>query len=49
MVVAICNLLKYLMNSARFVRAVSELQFLGLIKATNKKFDHVTRLTWSVY
>ncbi|XP_033636011.1 origin recognition complex subunit 3-like [Asterias rubens] len=31
---------------ARFIRAVSELQFLGFIKATRKKTDHVSRLTW---
>ncbi|KAJ8664525.1 hypothetical protein QAD02_006187 [Eretmocerus hayati] len=29
---------------ARFTRAVSELQFLGFIKATRKKTDHVKRL-----
>lgn len=31
---------------ARFVRAVSELQFLGFIKPTKRKTDHVARLTW---
>lgn len=31
---------------ARFIRAVSELQFLGFIKSTQRKTDHVTRLTW---
>jgi len=31
---------------ARFIRAVSELQFLGFIKSTKRKTDHVTRLTW---
>lgn len=31
---------------ARFIRAVSELQFLGFIKATKRKTDHVARLTW---
>ncbi|XP_071954992.1 origin recognition complex subunit 3-like isoform X2 [Antedon mediterranea] len=31
---------------ARFIRAVSELQFLGFIKHTKKKTDHVARLTW---
>eukprot|EP00045_Choanoeca_perplexa_P010603 m.108300 g.108300 ORF g.108300 m.108300 type:complete len:729 (-) comp15332_c0_seq1:10-2196(-) len=31
---------------ARFARAVSELQFLGLIKPTKRKQDHVARLTW---
>lgn len=31
---------------ARFIRAVSELQFLGFIKPTKRKTDHVARLTW---
>ncbi|XP_077869798.1 origin recognition complex subunit 3-like [Saccoglossus kowalevskii] len=31
---------------ARFIRAVSELQFLSFIKPTKKKTDHVARLTW---
>eukprot|EP00043_Microstomoeca_roanoka_P004953 m.52813 g.52813 ORF g.52813 m.52813 type:complete len:528 (+) comp12734_c1_seq6:754-2337(+) len=31
---------------ARFARAVAELQFLGFIKATRRKPDHVERLTW---
>lgn len=31
---------------ARFIRGVSELQFLGFIKATKRKTDHVARLTW---
>lgn len=31
---------------ARFIRAVSELQFLGFIGPTSKKTDHVVRLTW---
>eukprot|EP00057_Strongylocentrotus_purpuratus_P034916 XP_797026.3 PREDICTED: origin recognition complex subunit 3 [Strongylocentrotus purpuratus] len=31
---------------ARFIRAVSELQFLGFIKPTRRKTDHVARLTW---
>ncbi|XP_072036057.1 origin recognition complex subunit 3-like [Amphiura filiformis] len=31
---------------ARFIRAVSELQFLGFIKSTKRKTDHVARLTW---
>ncbi|XP_058458953.1 origin recognition complex subunit 3 isoform X2 [Malaya genurostris] len=31
---------------ARFTRAVAELQFLGFIKTSKKKTDHVTRLTW---
>lgn len=31
---------------ARFTRAVAELQFLGYIKTSKRKADHVTRLTW---
>ena len=31
---------------ARFIHVVSELQFLGFIKATKRKTDHVARLTW---
>ncbi|XP_041976430.1 origin recognition complex subunit 3 [Aricia agestis] len=31
---------------ARFTRAVSELQFLGFIKSSKRKTDHVMRLTW---
>ena len=31
---------------ARFIRAVSELQFLGFVKSTKRKTDHVARLTW---
>ncbi|KAJ1974116.1 Origin recognition complex subunit 3 [Dimargaris verticillata] len=31
---------------ARFIRGVSELQFLGFIKPTSRKTDHVLRLTW---
>nr|XP_020446768.1 origin recognition complex subunit 3 isoform X2 [Monopterus albus] len=31
---------------ARFIRAVSELEFLGFIKCTKQKTDHVARLTW---
>lgn len=31
---------------ARFIQAVSELQLLGFIKPTQKKTDHVQRLTW---
>lgn len=31
---------------ARFIQAVSELQFLGFIKPTRRKTDHVARLTW---
>lgn len=33
-------------SSARFIRAVSELEFLGFIKSTKQKTDHVARLTW---
>ncbi|XP_068582459.1 origin recognition complex subunit 3 isoform X2 [Cebidichthys violaceus] len=31
---------------ARFIRAVSELEFLGFIKSTRQKTDHVARLSW---
>uniref|UniRef100_A0A8C5GU07 Origin recognition complex subunit 3 n=1 Tax=Gouania willdenowi TaxID=441366 RepID=A0A8C5GU07_GOUWI len=31
---------------ARFIRSVSELEFLGFIKSTRQKTDHVARLTW---
>ncbi|KAJ1925153.1 Origin recognition complex subunit 3 [Tieghemiomyces parasiticus] len=31
---------------ARFVRGISDLQFLGFIKPTMRKTDHVIRLTW---
>ncbi|MBN3294448.1 ORC3 protein, partial [Polypterus senegalus] len=31
---------------ARFIRAVSELEFVGFVKPTKKKTDHVARLTW---
>ncbi|XP_029451295.1 origin recognition complex subunit 3 isoform X2 [Rhinatrema bivittatum] len=31
---------------ARFIKAVSELELLGFIKATKLKTDHVARLTW---
>ncbi|KAF7669679.1 hypothetical protein LDENG_00142840 [Lucifuga dentata] len=30
----------------RFIQAVSELEFLGFIKSTRQKTDHVARLTW---
>nr|XP_021200999.2 origin recognition complex subunit 3 isoform X1 [Helicoverpa armigera] len=30
----------------RFTRAVAELQFLGFIKSSKRKTDHVMRLTW---
>lgn len=32
--------------SARFIRAVSELELLGFIKPSKQKTDHVARLTW---
>ncbi|KAG4080614.1 hypothetical protein HA402_006215 [Bradysia odoriphaga] len=31
---------------ARFVRVVAEMQFLGYIKSSKRKTDHVARLTW---
>ncbi|KAJ2882670.1 Origin recognition complex subunit 3, partial [Coemansia asiatica] len=31
---------------ARFLRAVEEMRFLGFIKSTQRKTDHVVRLTW---
>lgn len=31
---------------ARFTRGVAELEFLGFIKSSKKKTDHVLRLTW---
>lgn len=31
---------------ARFIQSVSELEFLGFIKSTKQKTDHVARLTW---
>ncbi|XP_061091290.1 origin recognition complex subunit 3 isoform X6 [Conger conger] len=31
---------------ACFIRAVSELEFLGFVKSTKQKTDHVARLTW---
>ncbi|XP_071440514.1 origin recognition complex subunit 3 [Hetaerina americana] len=31
---------------ARFMQAVAELQYMGFIKATKRKADHVVRLTW---
>uniref|UniRef100_A0A8C5ADF3 Origin recognition complex subunit 3 n=1 Tax=Gadus morhua TaxID=8049 RepID=A0A8C5ADF3_GADMO len=34
------------LKHARFIQAVSELQFLGFIKSTKQKTDHVARLTW---
>ncbi|RUP49553.1 hypothetical protein BC936DRAFT_142251 [Jimgerdemannia flammicorona] len=34
------------LDRARFIRSVAELQFLGFVKPTNRKTDHVVRLTW---
>ncbi|XP_036105235.1 origin recognition complex subunit 3 isoform X2 [Molossus molossus] len=34
------------LSSARFIRAVSELELLGFVKPTKRKTDHVARLTW---
>ncbi|KAL4623974.1 origin recognition complex subunit 3 [Arapaima gigas] len=34
------------LKHARFIRGVSELEFLGFVKSTRKKTDHVARLTW---
>ncbi|KAG0281242.1 Origin recognition complex subunit 3 [Linnemannia exigua] len=31
---------------ARFISGVAELQFMGFIKSTSRKTDHVMRLTW---
>uniref|UniRef100_A0AAR2KEY1 Origin recognition complex subunit 3 n=1 Tax=Pygocentrus nattereri TaxID=42514 RepID=A0AAR2KEY1_PYGNA len=31
---------------ARFIQSVSELEFLGFVKSTKQKTDHVARLTW---
>ncbi|OZJ02637.1 hypothetical protein BZG36_04165 [Bifiguratus adelaidae] len=31
---------------ARFISSVAELQYMGFIKYTNRKTDHVMRLTW---
>ncbi|KAJ2453222.1 Origin recognition complex subunit 3 [Coemansia sp. RSA 2336] len=33
---------------ARFMRSVEELRFLGFIKSTQRKTDHVVRLTWGM-
>ncbi|XP_025829507.1 origin recognition complex subunit 3 isoform X2 [Agrilus planipennis] len=32
---------------ARFTQAVAELEYLGFVKSSKRKADHVTRLTWS--
>ncbi|XP_065836689.1 origin recognition complex subunit 3-like [Oscarella lobularis] len=34
-------------TQARFIRAISELQFMGFIKPTKRKTDHVQRLIWN--
>ncbi|KAM3871096.1 origin recognition complex subunit 3 [Diretmus argenteus] len=34
------------LKHARFIQAVSELEFLGFLKSTKQKTDHVARLTW---
>ncbi|KAM6973228.1 origin recognition complex subunit 3 [Aplochiton taeniatus] len=34
------------LKHARFIQAVSELEFLGFIKSTKQKTDHVSRLSW---
>ncbi|KAJ1962061.1 Origin recognition complex subunit 3, partial [Dispira parvispora] len=31
---------------ARFIRSVSELQYLGFLKSTSRKTDHVLRIVW---
>jgi origin recognition complex subunit 3 len=31
---------------ARFTQAVAELEYLGFIKSSKRKMDHVARLTW---
>ena len=31
---------------ARFTQAMSALQFLGFVKPSKRKTDHVARLTW---
>lgn len=36
-----------LLTQARFARAVAELQFLGFVKPSTRKADHVARLTWT--
>uniref|UniRef100_A0AAR2J1U8 Origin recognition complex subunit 3 n=1 Tax=Pygocentrus nattereri TaxID=42514 RepID=A0AAR2J1U8_PYGNA len=34
------------LKHARFIQSVSELEFLGFVKSTKQKTDHVARLTW---
>ena len=31
---------------ARFIQGVMELQYLGFVKRSGRKTDHVSRLTW---
>ena len=33
-------------HQARFTQAVSALQFLGFVKASKRKTDHMAKLTW---
>ncbi len=33
-------------DQARFARVVSSLQFLGFVKPSRRKTDHVAKLTW---
>lgn len=35
-----------LFKRARFTQAIAELEFLGFIKSSKRKTDHVNRLTW---
>ncbi|VDP28891.1 unnamed protein product, partial [Schistosoma curassoni] len=37
---------KFLLASCRFLQGLAELQYLGCIKSTRRKVDHVIRLTW---
>eukprot|EP00118_Oscarella_pearsei_P020371 m.220549 g.220549 ORF g.220549 m.220549 type:complete len:735 (+) comp39945_c0_seq17:20-2224(+) len=37
---------KETLTHSRFIRAVAELQFMGFIKPTKRKTDHVQRMTW---
>jgi origin recognition complex subunit 3 len=34
------------LTQARFARAMAELQFLGFVKQSARKADHMARLTW---
>lgn len=31
---------------ARFIRCITELQWLGFVRSTKRKTDHVQRMTW---